>query len=345
MPKISVIVPVYKVEKYLNRCVDSILNQTFTDFELILVDDGSPDNCGKMCDEYAAKDKRIVVIHKENGGLSDARNAGLDWIFANSDSEYIAFVDSDDWVHRQYLERLYGALIKNDADMSICDLEKISEDGSILFNVGDKYLESECFNRELGYIYMTYSWKYVVAWNKLYKRNIFSTIRYPIGCLYEDEYLIHHIFHKCNKIVVINERLYFYLQRAKSIMSTPKVLKNKNDILGIYKDRFMFFFDIGQKKLYQRWLSKYLNCFAENIKYIHATENNKAIYKSYDLAFRSDVKCYKRDLNENHYNVLLRSIDRCNFDLTQKIKYIWYILHLLSPKNIFKKIYRCIWKK
>ena len=106
MPTISVIVPVYKVEKYIHRCVDSILSQTFTDFELILVDDGSPDNCGKICDEYAEKDIRIHVIHQENGGLSAARNAGIDWVFANSDSEWITFIDSDDWVHPEYLERL-----------------------------------------------------------------------------------------------------------------------------------------------------------------------------------------------------------------------------------------------
>ena len=95
---ISVIVPVYKVEKYLHRCVDGILSQSFTDFKLILVDDGSPDDCGKICDDYAKKDNRISVIHKENGGLSSARNAGLDWVFANSKSEYVTFIDSDDWV-------------------------------------------------------------------------------------------------------------------------------------------------------------------------------------------------------------------------------------------------------
>ena len=105
---ISVIVPVYKVEKYLSRCIDSILAQTYTDFELILVDDGSPDNCGKICDGYAEKDNR-VVIHQGNGGISAARNAGIDWAFENSDSEWIAFIDSDDWVHPLYLECLYNA--------------------------------------------------------------------------------------------------------------------------------------------------------------------------------------------------------------------------------------------
>ena len=112
MPKISVIVPIYNVEKYLRRCVDSILNQTFSDFELILVDDGSPDNCGKICDEYAVKDRRIVVIHQKNGGLSTARNAGIDWAFVNSNSQYLSFIDRDDWVHPDFLEFLYRAILQ-----------------------------------------------------------------------------------------------------------------------------------------------------------------------------------------------------------------------------------------
>ena len=115
---ISVIVPVYKVEEYIYRCVDSILAQSFKDFELILVDDGSPDNCGKICDEYAQKDKRITVIHKENGGLSDARNTGIDWALKNSN--WITFIDSDDWVHTDYLKNLYNAVKENNVDISVC---------------------------------------------------------------------------------------------------------------------------------------------------------------------------------------------------------------------------------
>ena len=119
MATISVIVPVYKVEKYLKRCVDSVLMQTFRDFELILVDDGSPDLCGEMCEKYAEKDKRVIVLHRENGGLSVARNTGLDWIFANSCSTYVTFVDSDDWIHPQYLEILLYILEKNNVPVSV----------------------------------------------------------------------------------------------------------------------------------------------------------------------------------------------------------------------------------
>ena len=128
MQKISVIVPVYKVEKYIHRCVDSILGQTYADFELILVDDGSPDNCGAICDEYAAKDSRVVVIHQENGGLSAARNAGIDWAFANSDSQWISFVDSDDWIHPCFLERLWQAARTYRVSISCCKFQRVCEE-------------------------------------------------------------------------------------------------------------------------------------------------------------------------------------------------------------------------
>lgn len=124
MPTISVIVPVYKVEPYLNRCVDSILRQTYQDFELILVDDGSPDRCGEICDGYARQDSRVHVIHKENGGLSDARNAGIDWVEANSDSRWLIFADSDDWVHPELLARLLDAATAFDLKISVCGYQE-----------------------------------------------------------------------------------------------------------------------------------------------------------------------------------------------------------------------------
>ena len=110
MSTISVIVPTYKVEPCLKECIDSVLNQTFTDFELVLVDDGSPDNCPKICDDYAKKDNRVIVIHKENGGISSARNAGLDYVFANSNSDYISFIDDDDYVDKIFLETLFKSI-------------------------------------------------------------------------------------------------------------------------------------------------------------------------------------------------------------------------------------------
>ena len=180
---ISVIVPIYKVEKYLHRCIDSVLAQTFTDFELILVDDGSPDNCGKICDEYAEKDNRIHVIHKENGGLSDARNAGIDWAFANSDSEWITFIDSDDWIHPKYLETLYNAVKETGCEISICGYEETTGDSP---KVDDINLQAVIVSTED--FFCEHNVNAVVAWGKLYKKELFREIRYPVGKLHEDEF-------------------------------------------------------------------------------------------------------------------------------------------------------------
>ena len=127
MSVISIIVPVYKVEKYLSRCIDSILSQTFKDFELILVNDGSPDNSGDICNKYAEKDKRVIVLNQANGGLSSARNAGLNWLYDNSDSQWITFVDSDDWIHPNYLEFLYNGAVNRRGKISICEFVRTNE--------------------------------------------------------------------------------------------------------------------------------------------------------------------------------------------------------------------------
>ena len=197
---ISVIVPVYKVEKYIHRCVDSILAQTFTDFELILVDDGSPDNCGKICDEYAEKDNRIHVIHKENGGLSDARNAGIDWAFANSDSEWITFIDSDDWIHPKYLEALYNAVKETGCEISICGYEETTGDSP---KVDDINLQAVIVSTED--FFCEHNVNAVVAWGKLYKKELFREIRYPVGKLHEDEFTTYKLLFQYENCAFVNQ--------------------------------------------------------------------------------------------------------------------------------------------
>ena len=182
IPVVSVIVPVYKVEPYLRRCVDSILNQSFQDFELILVDDGSPDSCGAICDEYAARDSRIHVIHQENKGLSGARNTGID----HANGEYLAFVDSDDKWSPYFLESLYKALKEHDADISQCRWEYMH--GDEIKEAYNPNAKCECFTgREmLSNLYIQTGAYYVVAWNKLYKKELFEEIRYQEGRIHED---------------------------------------------------------------------------------------------------------------------------------------------------------------
>ena len=201
MAEISVIVPVYKVEKFLHRCVDSILGQTFRDFELILVDDGSPDSCGEICEAYAARDSRIHVIHQQNGGLSAARNTGIDWVMAESHSHWLAFVDSDDWVHPEFLQQLYRAAEQTLCKISVCGFYRTE---------GDPLPEGEDFS-----IHDSVT---AVAWNKLYHRSLFKKLRYPIGKLHEDEFTTYKAIYQAGKIGVTPARLYAYYQNPEGIM-------------------------------------------------------------------------------------------------------------------------------
>lgn len=209
MPLISVIVPVYKVEQYLHKCVDSILDQTFGDFELILVDDGSPDNCGKICDEYAEKDDRIIVIHKENGGLSDARNVAID----RAKGKYLTFIDSDDFVSKNHIESLLSALTATNSDMAIANITSFTDQ-----KMDEKFYqpttERMLFEGE-GVFNTIYQ---PCACAKLYKKFIFESIRYPLGKLYEDAFVYHDVLSIINRIVLTGQNTYFYFLRSDSIM-------------------------------------------------------------------------------------------------------------------------------
>jgi len=217
---ISVIVPVYKVEKYLHKCLDSILNQTYKNLEIILVDDGSPDRCGEICDEYAKKDARVRVIHKQNGGVSDARNAGLE-IAAG---EYIGFVDGDDYIDENMYRAMYDAVKKDESDIAICGLLSVDENANeIKKNNLNIPIEDGCFDKE--YIFKQFCinkyWHYVTVWNKLYKKELFSVIKFPVGKIHEDELVAHHIVGKCSRISCISKPLYFYVKRSDSITNKP----------------------------------------------------------------------------------------------------------------------------
>lgn len=235
MPHISVIVPVYNVEKYLHRCVDSILAQTFSDFELILVDDGSTDNCGKICDEYAKKDNRIHVIHKDNGGLSDARNAGIDWAFANSDSEWITFIDSDDWIHPKYLEALYKAAEETGCKISISGYEETTGNSPV---VEENSLLGVTVNTED--FFCEHNVNAVIACAKLYKKVLFKEIRYPIGKLHEDEFTTYKVLFKNDTCAFIDQPLYYYFYNIESIMKSKWTPKRLDAIEALYS-RMGFF--------------------------------------------------------------------------------------------------------
>lgn len=227
MPQISVIVPIYKVEPYLCRCLDSIIAQSFIDYELILVDDGSPDNCGSICDSYALRDSRIRVIHKENGGLSSARNAGIDWALNNSNSEWICFIDSDDWVHKDYLRQLLSVAEKYSVSICACKYEttNIRQDTSFAISNLDRCLSTEDF-----FCLVEKGLSVIASWAKLYRKSLFLEIRYPVGAIYEDLFTTHKLLFQVPYIALINECLYFYNDTNISITRSEWNVKRWDEV-------------------------------------------------------------------------------------------------------------------
>ena len=220
MAKITVIVPVYKVEPYIEQCVDSILAQSFQDFDLVLVDDGSPDSCPQICDAYAEKDTRITVVHKQNGGLSDARNAGIDWAMEHSNSEWLAFVDSDDYLHPDYLRILYDTAQKESADLVVCDFMKVNDAGEKLKSSNEIKKSFVMEDKQQIFEYLYSNWRIRPAWNKLYHKDIFKSLRFCVGKIHEDEFAIPHVLWNCRKIAVVSKVCYYYRIRKNSIMAT-----------------------------------------------------------------------------------------------------------------------------
>lgn len=225
-PYISVIIPVYKVEPYLHRCIDSIIHQTYRNLEIILVDDDSPDNCGKICDEYAQKDNRVKVIHKTNGGLSDARNAGIDI----AQGEYISFIDSDDWVHSRYVEILLNNLLKSNADISACSFIRTSE--TSLSDMQIKKQSCAYFTTEVAIEQTLYQHKLDnSAWGKLYKKTLFDKLRFTVDRLYEDLDFFYKVYEKATSFVHTEVVLYYYYYRPDSILGVFN--RKRLDVLDI----------------------------------------------------------------------------------------------------------------
>lgn len=224
---ISVIVPIYNVEKYLERCVESIINQTYKNLEIILVDDGSPDNCPQMCDDYAKKDSRIKVVHKKNGGLSDARNAGM----KVATGEYVSFIDSDDYISLDFYETLLQTMIDNDSDIVECSVVKFYEDNNFDEYSDDLKVTNYDTLYALDGLINENPFKQHV-WNKLYKSNIALDIPYAVGKLNEDEFWTYQVFGKAKKVTRINKTMYYYFQRGSSIMGNGYNIKRLDALEG-----------------------------------------------------------------------------------------------------------------
>lgn len=269
MPEISIIVPVYKVEKYLDRCVKSILDQTFTDFELILVDDGSPDNCPAMCDEWAKKDARIKVIHKENGGAGHTRNVGLE----NATGKYIGFVDADDWITKDMYQYLYTLIIENNVDVSMCDFTrnpKELEEGTSGENIrifDDKEMQ-DFFYRING------EPSYYAIWNRLYKREILSEIHFLEGKITEDVMFIYEVTKNAKSMVFSNKKKYLYFENAFGVTKSklnPKdlaLLEIWDEIVSREKEsEYSYWAEMNRKRAtFTLYVKALLSGYEDNIK-------------------------------------------------------------------------------
>lgn len=231
-PCISIIVPVYNVEKYMNKCINSILKQTFKDFELILVDDGSTDHSGKICDDFEKMDSRIRVIHKKNGGLSSARNIGI----SNAHGDYLGFVDSDDYIAPDMYEVLYKNLIRENADISACGRYECYAGKK--FKITESYYKVLAVQEAVEFILKGKN-AGVSAWDKLYKKEVFNSICYPEGKIHEDAFVIILILMACKRVVFTSEQKYYYCCRADSITTKPFTKRNFDLIEAYRKNLFI----------------------------------------------------------------------------------------------------------
>lgn len=285
MPKISVVVPVYKVEPYLRRCIDSILNQSYPEFDLILVDDGSPDNCGAICDDYAAKDNRIHVIHQKNGGLSAARNSGIDWSFANSDSGWLSFVDSDDWVHKDFLNLLLTASEELDAGVAMGGYHWTSahQEDEDLSGARAVVMDAE---RAMTEHYATCT----PAWGKIFRKDLFADLRFPVGKLYEDAYITHKSIFAAGRVAIYKEKLCYYYNNPTSI-TRAKWSDRKLDSIEAHEGRLAYFKEHGYQKAYLREKEVYVEDLMDKIRHLLDTRQGKDDHQQTLRMMQEKLRC------------------------------------------------------
>lgn len=281
---ISVIIPVYNVEQYLVRCLDSVINQTYKKLEIILIDDGSIDKSSLICDSYAKKDERIVVIHKENGGLSDARNRGMDV----AKGSYIAFIDSDDFVSPDYIEYLYNILKNNNADVSCCDFQCFVKDVEsstrkidLKTYSGIEAIEQLCYQKTIN----------TSAWGKLYKTELFNSVRFPKGRLYEDLGTTYKVFYKSNKIINSSDKKYYYFLRGDSIMRSSFSLKNFDRIL--LSNELLNFINENAPSIKNAAISRF---FISNVQVFREIPLDNDRYKNEIRILKNNIKKYRKNV-------------------------------------------------
>ncbi len=301
---ISIIVPIYNVKKYLNQSIESIINQTYKNLEIILVDDGSNDGCYQICEEFGKKDKRIKIIHKENGGLSDARNVGID----NSKGKYLAFVDSDDYIDCSYIDKLYTILKEKKVHIAQCGFYKVDEFGNIIDQMSSS--KFECVSgRDFIINMMENRWENVVVWNKLYDRNLFDNIRFPKGKIHEDEFTTYKLVNN-NSVAILPICLYYYRQNNSGITRSEYTIKRLDKLKALY-ERYLFFKESNDKYL-------------ENLSLLRLTEICRFMYI---YVYGNDVKDKeesKKYIINMYRRVYLKLLLKRRISLKIKIKSVLF---------------------
>lgn len=315
-PLISIIIPIYKAEKYIEKCVRAVMYQTYTNLEILLIDDGSPDKSGAICDRLAEEDSRIRVIHKENGGAATARNAGLDIMTG----EYVAFADADDYMKDTYIESLYQTLVANQAQVSICSFQIVDEEGKPVFidalheensnqseNTTDvcddaikEHREHEPVTVYTGNEIILQDlqghWEHVAPWGKLYQADLFAGVRYPKWPAYEDEPVFIRVFDKVERAASSKEKLYYYVQHAGSLMNTAYSEKQRGTTIQMWYERIAYYSD-GEPKhqelrncisqAFVAWNVWFLALYAHEMTKGQKAELKKEIRKYFSCLFRT----------------------------------------------------------
>ncbi len=292
MPRICVVIPVYNTERYLGRCLDSVLAQTFTDLNIILVDDGSTDNSPFICDEYSKRDSRIHVIHKKNGGLSSARNTGIEWAINKGSDEWICFIDSDDWVNGVYLEGLLMSAVAGDCLISCCEFVRTN-------HIEGKFPEPGCNDYVIGTedLYNNHFYIAQSAACKLYSLGLFADgcNRFKEGILYEDSALIYRILFSQSKLAFTDRSIYFYFQNTESITNSS------------WNPEKMIYFEVMGEQL--NWLigHSYKSCvktcllhFLSSIHYQESLIHKNQEYSSYAKEMRKICRILLRKYSKEY---------------------------------------------
>ncbi|MBC5995846.1 glycosyltransferase [Romboutsia ilealis] len=307
--EISVIVPVYNAEKYLRECLDSIINQSFKNLQIILVNDGSTDNSGRICEEYSNLDSRIEVIHKENGGASSARNKGLE----EAKGRFIAFVDSDDYIKSNMYEVLYNSQIYYSSDISMCSYKEVDEDiisSNVIENKENDY-NVDIYSGEES-IYQLYnhenSINFIIPVNKLYKRELFRNLRYKEGIICEDELIIHELLYRTRKLVYIKDEMYFYRQTSNSVMRNEYGYK-RLDTLKVLNERINFFKLMGLEDLKNKAIRHFIKSFFEQYDLVREHLGDKQLLDKMEVDFKSRIEELKKEYRiDFDCNLLINSL-------------------------------------